>query len=183
MSENEYVSHTEVISGDLPAEIEQALRRYVEIQVESVALQDEKYRLRELISTYMEGKDASSISPEVDGQRLFVRNTTRTVVNYDEALLKERLGDDYKLILWPDPTKIKKNLPLVAPLLMPIVEEIGSPSQETVKAAIASGKVPKEVFDGAFEKRRSQSFSVSRDRGKSVAEDDGEAYDEGESLA
>lgn len=179
MSENEYANNTNAVSGELPAEVEQALRRYVEIQVESAALQDEKYQLRELISAYMEGKDTASISPEVDGQRLSVHNRTRTVVDYDEDVLKARLGDDYKLILWPDPAKIKKNLPLVASLLMPIIEKIGSPSQEVVKAVVSSGKVPREVFDGAFEKRVSQYFSVSRERGASVSEDDAAAYDEG----
>ena len=177
MSENEQTSSNRVAVGDLPVEIEQALTRYVEIQKESAALQEERYRLRDQIAAYMEGKDAWLISPEVDGARLSVRNTVKTVVDYDEVLLKERLGEDYKLILWPDPAKIKKNLSRVAPLLTSILEEIGSPSQEAIKAAILGGKIKKELFVGAFEKRQSRTFSVSHERGQSVNES-GDAYDE-----
>jgi len=168
-------------ASGLPVEIENALRRYVEIQKEAAALQEEKYRLRDQIGDYMRRKDAAVISPEVDGERLSVRNTVKTVVTYNEALLKERLGSNYKLILWPDPAKIKKNLPCVAPLLMPIIEEVGSPSQDAVKAAIANGKIDKDVFSGAFEKRQTHLFAVSayRDRGQAVGED-AAGYDDGE---
>ncbi len=177
MSETEHTSSHRVTLVNLPVEIEQALMRYVEIQKESAALQDEKYSLRDQIAAYMEGKDASLISPEVDGSRLSVYNTAKTVVDYDEALLKERLGEDYKLILWPDPAKIKKNLSRVAPLLMSLIEEIGSPSQDAVKAAILDGKIKKELFDGAFEKRQTRTFSVTRVRDQNVNEN-GNAYDD-----
>ena len=177
MSENETTSSNRAIVGNLPVEIEQALARYVEIQKESTVLQEEKYRLRDQIADYMEGKDTWLISPEVAGARFSVRNTVKTVVDYDEVLLKERLGDDYPLILWPDPAKIKKNLSLVAPLLTPILEQIGSPSPEAVKAAISGGKVKKELFEGAFKKRQTRLFSVSHERSQNVNED-GDAYDD-----
>lgn len=177
MSEQADTSSSPGAIGNLPTEIAQALARYVEIQKESTALQEERYLLRDQIAAYMEEKDAWLISPEVDGTRFSVRNTVKTVVDYDEVLLKERLGNDFRLILWPDPAKIKKNLSRVAPLLMSILEEIGSPSPEAVKAAISGGKIKKELFEGAFEKRQTRTFSVSRERGPNVKED-GEAYDD-----
>lgn len=178
MNQNSDEEAKTVTSG-LPAEIENALRRYIEIQKEAAALQEEKYRLRDLIGDYMKQKNAAMISPEVDGERLSVRNTVKTVVDYNEVLLKERLGSNYKLILWPDPAKIKKNLSHVAPLLMSIIEEVGSPSQDAVKAAIANGKIDKNVFSGAFEKRQTHLFSVSayHDRGQTVGEE-AAGYDE-----
>ena len=179
MSEYDETNRAATQTGALPEDIAQAVRRYVAIQRESAALQEERYRMRDQIAAYMARVGAATLTPEVDGTRMVVRNYVKNVVEYDEAVLKERLGQDYRLILWPDPDKIKKNLPKAAPLLMPILDEIGSPSPEAVKAAIAGGKLRKEQFDGAFERRQTQTFSISRERGPGIREDGG-AYDVGD---
>lgn len=173
MSEYDETNRGTSQTGALPEDIAQAVRRYVAIQRESAALQEERYRLRDQIAAHMAREGAASLTPEVDGTRMIVRHNVKSVVEYNEAVLKARLGQDYRLILWPDPDKIKKNLPKAAPLLMPILDEIGSPSPEAVKAAIASGKLRKEQFDGAFERRQTQTFSVSRERAAGVREDGG----------
>ncbi|MGI5870008.1 MAG: hypothetical protein ACOX9C_11260 [Kiritimatiellia bacterium] len=177
MSESEE-TRQETPQGSLPEDIAQALRRYLEIQEETAALQAERHELRDQIAAYMASIGATTIAPVVDGTRVFVRNNVKQVIDYNEDLLKERLGPDYRLTLWPDPDKIKRNLPKVATLLLPIIEEIGSPSPEAIKAAINGGKLRKEQFDGAFERRQTQSFAVARERGAGgrVGEDDAD-YD------
>jgi len=100
--------------------------------------------------------------PEVDGIPLKIRARETTEVEYDEILLRARLGDRYHAILTPDIAKIKRELPHLNSALEPFLPSIGSPSPDKVRAAIASGIMKKEEFDGAFTKSTRRVFSVSR---------------------
>lgn len=179
MSEYDKSNSTESLATGLPEDIAQAVSRYVEIQRQEAALVEERHRLRDQIADYMGRIGASSMTSEVDGVRMVVRYAVKSVVEYDEEILRERLGPDNRLILWPDPDKIKKNLPIVAPLLMPILDKIGSPSPDAVKAAIAAGKLRQEQFDGAFERRQTKTFSIARARGADVVREEDAADETG----
>ena len=175
MSEYDEANQAGTQASGFPDLVAQAVSRYVEIQRQEAALVEERHRLRDQIAAYMAHIGASSMASEVDGVRMVVRHAVKNVVEYNEEVLRERLGPDYRLILWPDPDKIKRNLPIVAPLLMPILDKVGSPSPEAVKAAIASGKLRQEQFDGAFERRQTKTFSIARARGADAVREVGAA--------
>lgn len=142
--------------------VQEALKRYVEIQESVASLEDEKKKLREVLVAHMQETGQSIWTPALDNKQLTVRYFSKTTVKYDEALLQQRLGDKYVQILEPDLAKIKVHLAEAAPLLQPLLQNIGTPSREKVKAAIESGSVDRHAFDGAFTKTDSSVFSVGR---------------------
>lgn len=142
--------------------VQEALKRYVEIQEQIAALESEKKRLRDVLAAHMQATGQQIWTPSLENKQLTVRYFPKTTFKYDEALLQERLGDTYLKILEPDPAKIKAHLSEVTPLLQPVLLQIGSPSREKVKAAVESGAVERHAFDGAFTKVDASVFSVGR---------------------
>jgi len=142
--------------------VQEALKRYVEIQEEVAKLESEKKKWRDVLVAHMQATGQSMWTPTLDTKQLTVRYYPKTTVKYDEALLQQRLGDKYLQILEPDLAKIKTHLVEVTPLLAPLLQQVGSPSREKVKAAVEAGAVERHAFDGAFTKTDSSVFSVGR---------------------
>lgn len=142
--------------------VQEALKRYVEIQEEVAKLETEKKRWRDVLVAHMQATGQSMWTPTLDNKQLTVRYYPKTTVKYDEVLLQQRLGDKYSQILEPDLAKIKAHLGEVAPLLAPLLPQVGSPTREKVKAVVESGVVDRHAFDGAFTKTDSSIFSVGR---------------------
>jgi hypothetical protein len=138
------------------------LRRYLAIQAEEARLKEEKSDLQDRIAAHMRHERRNTLFPEVDGQKVKVRFSESTVVKYDEDVLKTRLQDRYRQILAPDPRKIRAHLDELAPALAPVMDLIGSPSADRVRAAVESGAVTKAEFAGAFEKTVRRQVAVSR---------------------
>ena len=147
---------------ELTPQIEQVLVRYLQIQQEEKRLEDEKERLRQLLITFLGANAPNQWSPVVCGQRITVHHRIATKITYNEQLLLQRLGERYVNILAPDPFKLRRNLALIEPHLQPVMPLIGSPDREKVRAAIETGIVKKEEFDGAFEKTSRHQIVVSR---------------------
>ncbi len=142
--------------------VEQALARYVEIQEEMRVLQEEKNGLRDVLALHLAGVERCMWFPVVRGDRLRVRYTRETVVEYNAELLRRRLGDRYTQILAPDIKRIRRHLGDVAPVLAPVIETVGSVSREKVRAAIEQGVVQASEFAGAFEKQVKPRVAVTR---------------------
>ena len=142
--------------------VQEALKRYVEIQEEVAKLETEKKQCREVLMAYMRETEQSLWSASLDSKQVTVRYYPKTTITYDEELLKQRLGDKYLLLLEPDLSKLKTHLHDVAPLLQPMLQQIGSPSREKVKAAVEAGTIDRKAFEGAFTKVDASVFSVGR---------------------
>jgi hypothetical protein len=142
--------------------VQEALKRYVEIQEEAAKLETEKKKWRDVLVAHMQQTGQSMWTPTLDNKQLTVRYYPKTTVKYDEVLLQQRLGDKYSQILEPDLAKIKAHLAEVTPLLQPLLNQVGTPSREKVKSAVESGAVERNAFDGAFTKVDSSVFSVGR---------------------
>jgi hypothetical protein len=155
---------------ELPVEIEEALRRYLEIQAEEQRLKEEKTGLRDMIGEHMVGLERKYWYPQIDGQALKVRYRETTAIEYNESLLHDRLGDRYPAILAPDLRKIRLHLDKLESLFTPVLSLIGSPSPEKVRVALENGIVNKESFTGAFNKTVKRFVAV----GKASAGDTGD---------
>ena len=161
----------------VPPELAAALRRYLAIQAEEQKLRDEKTRLQETLGRHLTERRLACWYPDIDGQRLKVRYSAHTVVEYNEAVLRERLGERYASILAPDIRKIRRCLPEIAPLLTPVMDKVGAPAADRVRAAVEQGLVRKEEFAGAFQKTTRRLVAVSRARPADLAaETDGEDH-------
>ena len=147
---------------ELPVEIEKALRRYLEIQAEEQKLKEEKNDLREKISEHMADLKLKYWYPKIDGQALKVRYNETTAIEYNETLLRDRLGDRYLSILAPDLRKIRANLDKLESLFTPVLSLVGSPSPDKVRVAIENGIVNKECFAGAFKKTIKRFVAVGK---------------------
>ncbi len=155
---------------ELAPELAAALRRYLEIQRDEQRLQEEKETLRETIGGFMTQRRLEWWYPEVDGQPLKVRFHESAAFEYDEAILRDRLGERYAVILAPDLRKIRRCLPEIGPALAPLMDKIGSPSPDKIRAAIEQGTVRREEFTGAFKKTTKRLVAVMRKRSGGAAE-------------
>ena len=144
--------------------VEQALRRYIEVQKQEQQLREEKSQLQSALAEHLERQGVTLWFPEVDGQKLKVRYTRTVVVEYDEEKLRHRLGDRYATLLAPDWRKVRRHLDEVAPALAPFLSLVGSPVPEKVRDAVEHGVVRKEEFDGAFCKSVRRLVAVSRQK-------------------
>ena len=149
---------------ELTAEMDGVLKRYMDIQRQEQELKDEKARLQAQLADHLERGNLQAWYPEVGGQKLKVRLSTVTVIEYDEPVLRERLGARYASLLAPDLRRIRQHLPELEPLLVPALDRIGSPHPDKVRAAIGQGVVSREDFAGAFQKRTRRIVSVARFR-------------------
>ena len=145
-------------------EIEKVLSRYVEIQAQEQALNEEKTLLQDHIEAYMDRTGQSLWFPVVEGLRLKVRCRKTLVVEYDEEALRKRLGARYAAILAPDLKKIRQHLPDLLSTLEPLLPMIGSPTPDRVRDAIQKGVVKTEEFSGAFRKTTRRFVAVGRVR-------------------
>lgn len=138
------------------------LRRYLQIQAEEQRLKEEKAALQTSLAGYMDQNQTGIWLPVVDGLKLKVLSRSSVVIEYDETILRERLGERYAAILAPDIRKIRQNLRQVEAVLTPILDIIGSPSPDKVKDSIEKGLTRKEEFVGAFDKTIKHKISVTK---------------------
>lgn len=145
-------------------EVAGVLKRYLQIQEQMRALSDEKAGLQERLAEHLADYRGLFWNPVVAGQALRIRVRHEVEVHYNEALLRERLGECYTEILRPDPAKVRQHLSEVEPFLEPVLDLVGSPDRDCVRHAIEAGTVPKEAFAGAFTKANRTRVAVMRQR-------------------
>ncbi len=154
---------------ELTPEIEKTLKRYIDIQAEQARLQEEKAQLQEKLKAFLAPTGATQWQVALADERLKVIYREKTDVEYDEDVLRERLGDRYRMILSPDVRKIKAALGGLRDALDPYLPQIGSPDSEKVREAVQSGVVTTDEFRGAFVKHQHRTVAVTRFR-KQAAE-------------
>ena len=150
------------IEAAVTPEIKTALARYLEIQRQDHELQEEKARLQKILSGHLSKFTDGFWFPVVDGTELKVRYVRDTEIEYDEALLRSRLGEKYKCLLKPDMRKIRQHLPELENILSPVLDKVGTPDRDKVRAAISNGTVKKEDFSGAFRKETRTRLAVMK---------------------
>ncbi len=167
----EQVTTNESKESDIASRLdrEDAIRRYMQIQQEIAQLEKERERLRDLIVKQLDGVVPPRWHSMVDGKPILLVHEYRTSVRYDETLLRERLGVKYTEILEIDGTKIRKNREIVRPLLAPVLDKIGTPSASRVEAAVKSGSVAVEAFQGAFQKLVTPYMSIRTENIRSMS--------------
>jgi DNA repair exonuclease SbcCD ATPase subunit len=145
---------------ELTAEIAETLKEYTQIQQEELRLKERKQALQEKLKTHLRRDDTHVWFPEVSGMRLKVSYRSVTQVEYNEENLRARLGNRYRTLLEPDLKKLRAELLNLGNELEPLLERIGSPSPERVKAAVEAGTVSTDEFRGAFTKTVKEYISV-----------------------
>jgi ElaB/YqjD/DUF883 family membrane-anchored ribosome-binding protein len=146
---------------ELTAEIAETLKEYTKIQQDELQLKERKQALQDKLKTHLRNYEPNAWFPEVGGVRLKVSYRSVTQVEYDEDKLRARLGNRYRILLEPDLKKLRAELPNLGNELEPLLERIGSPSPEKVKAAIEGGTVSAGEFKGTFTKMVKEYISVS----------------------
>ena len=147
---------------ELTPEITEALKRYIDIQAEQARLQDEKSQLQETLKAFLAPTGGTQWQVALADSRLKVVYREKTDVEYNEDVLRQRLGERYKMILSPDVRKIKTGLAGLKGALDPYLQQIGSPDSEKVREAVQSGLIATDEVRGAFVKHRRQSVAVTR---------------------
>jgi hypothetical protein len=150
------------IEATLPPDIEATLRSYLKIQRQDYELQEEKAQLQKILTEHLSKSPDGYWFPVVDGTELKVRFARDTEIEYDETLLRARLGGKYKCLLRPDLRKIRQHLSELEEILSPVLDKVGTPDRAKVKAAIDSGNVKREIFSGAFRKETKTRLAVMK---------------------
>lgn len=143
-------------------EFRKLVERLHRVETELSVLTGEKDRLRKEILHLMAEGGADAKSVVVEDLCYHVKRTRSTSVKYNEAVLRERLGERFTRILDIDAKKLRRNRGVVLEALGERLAEVGSISKARVKAAIESGGVSSEEFAGAFEKSVRDSLRVSK---------------------
>jgi len=149
---------------ELTAGIAAVLEEYSKLQQEERDLRGRKHALQEKLKAHLRGDAKKVWYPEICGTRLKVSFRSVPQVEYDEDMLRSRLGDRYESILEPDLRKLKVALPRLGKELEPLLGQIGSPSPDKVKAALHDGVVSSGEFKGAFTKTVKEYISVAHIR-------------------
>ncbi len=142
--------------------LQELLEEYRQIDTKLKSLAEIKESLREQITAKLNEAASETETLEFDNEFVSVKVRRTEVVEYDEDLLQERLGEQYVSILEPDIKKIRKRLPDLQEVLTPHLPAIGSPSRDLVKQQIDSGAIPVDAFRGAFEKTSKETLYVRR---------------------
>ena len=146
---------------ELTAEIEETLKEYTALQQEEQKLKERKHALQEKLKAHLRSEEKNIWYPEVGGVRLKVSYRSTSNVEYDEDTLATRLGDRYSSLLEPDIKKLRAELPNLGREMEPLLDRIGSPSPDKVKAAVENGTVSADEFKGAFTKTTKEYISVA----------------------
>jgi hypothetical protein len=162
----------------LNEEIEQTLKNYLAIQQEERDLRERKTALQQKLKDHLAGHQFLVWKTHAGEAPVKVRYSRKTHVEYDEELLRQRLGVRYRQILSPDPRKLKQLSDQQRELLEPVIDTIGTPDADRVKAAIQQGVMKPEEFKGAFTKQDRVSVAVSQVRGRPGPADEPEPADE-----
>ena len=149
---------------DLTPEIRQILEAYVALQAQEQQLQAAKSALQEKLKSHMASVGPGKWIVEAGGAALKVVYRDSEEIEYDEPLLRSRLGERYAAILSPDIRKIRASLDRIGRFLEPALDIIGSPTRERVRRAIENGIAAREEFSGAFKRISKQSVAVMRAR-------------------
>ena len=145
----------------LTPEMEKTLSRYLDLQEEERNVKQEKKMLQNILARHLSGSGRKYWFPVVADKRLKVRYEEVTEIEYDEGLLLDRLGERYVHILSPDVRKIKKRMDDVEPLLVEMLDTIGTPDRAKVRRAIQQGLISRNEFEGAFRKSTKTRVAVS----------------------
>lgn len=152
------------MTTEMIPEIEQTLREYTQLQIEEQRLKERKQELQDKLKDHLRGEEKNIWFPEIDGTRLKVSYRSLPHVEYDEETLRQRLGDRYFSLLEPDIRKLRTQLTTLDNELQPLLDRIGSPSADKVKAAVQAGTVSMTEFKGAFTKTMKEYISVAKFR-------------------
>ena len=157
---------------ELTPALEALLQRYLQIQEEERTLQEEKKALQNDLKKALAGMQQRFWFTEVGGTALKISCSTNEQIDYDDDLLRQRLGNRLRLVSSPDIRKIRSNLSQVEALLEPALDLIGSVDRIKVKHAVEQGLVRTEEFAGAFTRQKVTRVAVMRQR---AAEDNAPA--------
>ena len=143
-------------------ELRELLVELRQIQQRIEAMERDKADVRAKIQTLLEqlGHDDSYV--RLDHGPVGLKLKTQEKVDYDEAVLSDRLGDRYRHILVPDLKKVRRHIDDVGVLLEPKLDLIGTPSRDRVEEAIREGLVDASEFRGAFRKTTKTTLYVSK---------------------
>ena len=161
---------------DPRAELDEALARLHEVDERIDALQLDRKAIRDRITELLHYLGTDKLKVDAGDHTTSLRLIRRTVVKYDEDLLRDRLGDRYESILEPDMRRVRKHLPEIGHLLQPALDLVGAPSRDLVEQRILDGSLAARDFSGAFEKTTTDVLYVRRQA--SAADDEPGAGDE-----
>jgi hypothetical protein len=138
-------------------------------------LNENKQALREQIADTMAEAGLDNYQTSIGDRPVRVRVKRTTRVDYDETVLRDRLGDRYALLLEPDVARIRKHLDVVEPLLDPVLDVVGVPARERVEQLVRDGTLAASDFAGAFTKETRTTLYVRRKKVRGPAPRDDES--------
>ena len=149
-------------TGATPTDLTALVLQLDELEGQLKQLNERKKELREQLKGALQRAGLREHATPMGDHtiRLKLRQTVK--VRYDEEVLKQRLGERYSLLLEPDARRMRKHMDVVAPLLDPVLDLVGTPSRDLVAQLVKEGTFSVEDFAGAFEKEKKATLYVQR---------------------
>jgi len=135
--------------------------QYQQVILEIDGLEQQKLQLKTQIQQYLESLQQSSISIPLDDERVSLELKQQTSIEYDEKLLKRRLGDTYLDILEIDAVKLRK-WSMDTNELSDYMDDVGAPSPKKIEVMIENGTLDESDLAGTFKKRITSILYIKR---------------------
>lgn len=138
--------------------------QYRRVILEIDGLEQQKLQLKTQIQQYIESQQQPSISIPLDNERVSLELKQQTSIEYDENLLKKRLGDKYRDILEIDAVKLRNWSIENKEIVWHMAEYLSAPSHNKIEAMIENGKLYERDLAGTFTKRTTSILYIVSER-------------------
>ena len=145
-----------------PVDISGLVQQLDEVEGHLKQLNEHKKELREQLTDALKQAGLKEHATPMGDHTIRLKLRQSVKVCYDEELLKERLGERYSLLLEPDARRMRKHMDVIAPLLDPVLDLVGTPSRDLVAAHVKEGTFSIDDFAGAFDKEKKATLYVQR---------------------
>lgn len=127
--------------------------RLMELKELEAQIVQEQAEVRAELSEFLESRAQKGWSGQIMGRPVRVTRQERTQITYNEELLRQRLGDRYRMIIGLDKKRLTEREDEVLRWLGDHAVEVGRVDRDKVKAALEQGACSSDEFRGTFERK------------------------------
>lgn len=143
------------------------VQRLMELKELEEHIAREQAEIRAEIAAFLGARGATVWNGQVHGQSVKVTRQERAQITYNEPLLRERLGERYRLVLGLDRKAVTAREDEILQWLGDRALEVARVDRNKVKSALEAGTVSPDEFRGAFERKVSYTAALQVMGGKS----------------
>jgi hypothetical protein len=146
------------------AEFLASVARLMELKELEAQIAQEQAEVRAELAAFLESRAVKGWSGQIMGRPVRVTRQERTQITYDEDLLRQRLGERYRLVIGLDRKRLAQREEEVLRWLGDHAPEVCTVDREKVRAALEKGECSSDEFRGAFERKVTYTVALQTEK-------------------